>query len=325
MNHRLFFSPVDHPVGRPLRGTPTRPARLAARAPKSDSLLTMIHTMAHATRPTPRTGGRAACVRAGLPGWLWRGLVALAAVALVGACSSAPPVPDWQINARDATQRATVAHLEGRTRVAEAEFARARREAARSARADAVARVELARCAAQVASLDLAPCEAVAPLQADMGPPQQAYQRYLAGQPLAGDVPALPAAQQPVAQWLLAHAPGATGTPPSRTNGSASSAMVTLPTTPVAALSDIDPAPVLQTVADPLSRLVAAGVLMQAGHNHPAVWDAAVQAASDQGWTRPLLAWLGWQLRQAQARGDAALAQHLQWRLELLAPVNGQH
>lgn len=269
------------PVGRPLSGTPTRPVSPA---------------MTHATSPAPRTLRLVMRVRAGLAGWLGHQLAALAAVVLVSACSNTPPVPDWQLNARDATQRATVAYLEGRTRVADAEFARALGEAARSARADAVARVALARCAAQVGSLDLAPCDGVAPLQADMGLPQQAYQRYLAGQPLASDVPALPPAQQPVAQWLLAHTPGAP--------------------------SGADPAPLLQAMADPLSRVVAAGVLMQAGHSRPAVWAVAVQAASDQGWTRPLLAWLGWQLGQAQANGDAALAQHLQRRIDLLAPVN---
>jgi len=219
------------------------------------------------------------------------GFVPLLALALLGglaACSSAPPVPDWQLNARDATRRGTAAYLEGRSRVADAEFARARREASRSARADAVARVELARCAAQTASLDPTPCDAVAPLQADMGLPQQAYRRYLAGRPVAGDADALPEPQRAVARGLLAPESGA------------------------------DPAARLPE-GDALSRLVAAAVLVQAGQGSPAVVAAAVQAASDQGWTRPLLAWLGWQLRQAQAAGDAELARRTQARLDLLA------
>lgn len=233
-------------------------------------------------------------------------LTAAVLVVLASACSNAPPVPDWQLNARDATQRGTVAYLEGRSRVADAEFARARRESARSARADAVARVELAHCAAQAAALVFGPCDAVAPLQGDMGHPQQAYQRYLAGRPLASDVPALPAAQQPVAQWLLTHTPGMSGSP---------RVADATPTQPGA-----DPSPLLSAMADPLSRLVAAGVLVQAGQGSPAVVAAGVQAASDQGWTRPLLAWLGWQLRQAQAAGDAELARRTQARIDLLTP-----
>ena len=214
-------------------------------------------------------------------------------VAVLVACGSNPPVPDWQINARDATQRGTVAYLEGRSRVADAEFARARHEATRSARADAVARVELARCAAQLASLVLGPCAAVAPLQVDMGLPQQAYQRYLAGQLLPGDVPALPEAQQALGRALLTLAPGA------------------------------DPVGWLPQ-GDALSRLVAAAVLVQAGHGSPAVVAAGVLAASDQGWTRPLLAWLGWQLRQAKAVGDAELARQAQARIELLTSAEKQ-
>ena len=154
-------------------------------------------------------------------------------------------------------------------------------------KAAAVARVELARCAAQTASLDPTPCDAVAPLQADMGLPQQAYRRYLAGRPAAGDADALPEPQRAVARGLLAPDSGA------------------------------DPAARLPE-GDALSRLVAAAVLVQAGQGSPAVVAAAVQAASDQGWTRPLLAWLGWQLRQAQAAGDAELARRTQARLDLL-------
>ena len=258
-----------------------------------------------------------------------RQLAALTAVAwavLAVACSNTPPVPDWQINARDATQRGTVAYLEGRSRVADAEFARARREATRSARADAVARVELARCAAQAAALAFSPCEALAPLQADMGLPQQAYQRYLAGHPLASDVPALPVAQQPVAQWLLARPPGVAGTRRAAESGSelerfsavSGHEQKTL-SPPTAAQSAADTAPLLSAMADPLSRLVAAAVLVQAGHGNPAVVAAGVQAASDQGWTRPLLAWLGWQLRQARAAGNAELARRTQARIDLLA------
>lgn len=238
---------------------------------------------------------------------LFVGWVAWVAGTLLAGCSSAPPVPEWQINTRDATQRGTLAYLEGRSRVADAEFARARREASRSARADAVARVELARCAAQVAALAFAPCAAVAPLQADMGVPQQAYERYLAGRVLPGDVPALPVAQQPVAHWLLNRSPGLSGV--DRTAHS------------LAAHPGADPSPLLSALPDPLSRLVAAAVLVQAGHGSPAVVATGVQAASDQGWTRPLLAWLGWQLRQAQAAGDAVLAAQTQARIDLLVPI----
>ena len=79
-------------------------------------------------------------------------------VLLLAACSSAPPV-EWQSNAKSALDRAVAAYLAGDTRVANVEFDLARRELARTGRADQVALAELTRCAVQVASLDFGPCE----------------------------------------------------------------------------------------------------------------------------------------------------------------------
>ena len=54
--------------------------------------------------------------------------IALATIALLGACSSSPPAPDWQGNAKSATERAVAAYLVGNARVEAAELARARSE-----------------------------------------------------------------------------------------------------------------------------------------------------------------------------------------------------
>lgn len=133
-------------------------------------------------------------------GWaLWLA----AATLLVAGCGSSPPVPDWQLQTRQAADRATTAELTGHARVAEADWKRAQQQAARSALPEAVARVHLARCAARRASLDWSPCEGLAPLLPDAGAPLQAYARYLAGQPLAGDAALLPLAQQPVARHVV--------------------------------------------------------------------------------------------------------------------------
>jgi hypothetical protein len=74
-------------------------------------------------------------------------------------------------------------------------------------------------------------------------------------------------------------------------------------------------------MADPLARLIAAGVLFQQGFLPPAGVTIAVQAASDQGWRRPLLAWLGVQLKLAQAGGDTAAQASIQRRVDLVGPV----
>ena len=84
--------------------------------------------------------------------------------------------------------------------------------------------------------------------------------------------------------------------------------------------------PVLATgqvaaVADPLARLVAAGALFKAGRMTPQGIALAIDTASQQGWRRPLLAWLGGQAQRAEAAGDAQEVQRIQRRIAL---VSGQ-
>jgi hypothetical protein len=73
----------------------------------------------------------------------------------------------------------------------------------------------------------------------------------------------------------------------------------------------------LAGVADPLSRLVAAGALLKAGRITPADIGTAVDTASRQGWRRPLLAWLGVQEQRARAAGDAAAVERIRRRIGL--------
>lgn len=199
---------------------------------------------------------------------------------LLAACSSKPPVPDWQMNAQAAATKATEAYLSGNARVEQLEWDRARAEVARTGRADLLARLELMRCAAQVASLVVAPCDRFEVLRPDAPTPEQAYADYLAGRVSQPQVPLLPEAQRKVA------AAGEAAT--------------------------------LAGIEDPLSRLVAAGVLFQAGRASPAVVAAATETASAQGWRRPLLAWLLLQVQRAEAAGDAEAAAALRRRVGIV-------
>jgi len=73
----------------------------------------------------------------------------------------------------------------------------------------------------------------------------------------------------------------------------------------------------LSGAADPLGRLVAAGALFKAGRITPADIDAATNTASEQGWRRPLLMWLGVSAQRAQAAGDAAAVERIRRRIAL--------
>lgn len=80
--------------------------------------------------------------------------------------------------------------------------------------------------------------------------------------------------------------------------------------------------PVLATgqvaaLADPLARLVAAGAAFKAGRITPDGVKQAIDTASQQGWRRPLLAWLGVQAQRAQSAGDAQEVERIRRRIAL--------
>lgn len=199
------------------------------------------------------------------------------------ACASGPKPADWQLEAKGATERAVAAYLEGNNRVEAAEMAKARQEISSTGKVDLMARAELLACASRVASLVFEPCAGFEKLRQDAPPAERAYADYLAGKLQPQDINLLPKEQQISAQAQSIHAQAA-----------------------------------IENIADPLARLVAAGTTLQAGQASPALVQAAIDAASSQGWRRPLLAWLGVQLKLAEASGNAQEAARIQRRIALV-------
>jgi hypothetical protein len=70
---------------------------------------------------------------------------------------------------------------------------------------------------------------------------------------------------------------------------------------------------------DPLGRLVASSVSLRSGSINPQGIAAAVDIASEQGWRRPLLAWLGVQEKRAADAGDSETAARVRRRRELIS------
>jgi hypothetical protein len=70
-------------------------------------------------------------------------------------------------------------------------------------------------------------------------------------------------------------------------------------------------------VADPLAKLVAAGALFKAGRIAPGDIAAATETASEQGWRRPLLMWLGVAQKRAEAVGDTGAVERIKRRIAL--------
>ncbi len=217
-------------------------------------------------------------------------LVLAGASLLLSACASQPPTPDWQSNAFAALKGYTTAYLSGNSRLADAELVRAKSEIARTGRADLMARAELTRCAVRVASLEFDGCASYQPLASEVTPQEQAYAAFLNGQWTQLNPELLPAQYR---AWVSA----AIG------SGEASAPVSTSQ---------------LSTLKDPLAQLVAAGVLLQTQRLTPADITLATKTASDQGWRRPLLAWLGVQRQRAEAAGDTGNSARLQQRINLV-------
>lgn len=70
---------------------------------------------------------------------------------------------------------------------------------------------------------------------------------------------------------------------------------------------------------DALSRLVSYGVKFKTGQITPAEITAAVDLSSEQGWRRPLLAWLGVQAKRAEASGDSEALARIRRRISLVS------
>lgn len=205
-------------------------------------------------------------------------------------CASGPASLTWELNAHSALESAVGNYLTGNTKAEEQDYARTYKELTATGRADLLARAELTRCAARVASLVFDDCPAFKPLAADAGAEQRAYADYLAGRWQGLDASLLP----------RHHA---------------------------AVLAQPGSSAVLLQIQDPLAQLVAAGAMLQHASLSPQalgeVATLATQTASRQAWRRPLLAWLGLQAQRAETAGETAQAAALRRRMALVTSSPG--
>jgi hypothetical protein len=134
----------------------------------------------------------------------------------------------------------------------------------------------------QLASLDLAPCAGFEPLRRDASDVERAYADFLAGTLAPENAKLLP-------EHYRAVAGGQGG------------------------------AVALKGIPDPLPRLIAAGVLLRTEKADPEVLQIAADTASEQGWRRAVMGWLGAQALRAEKAGATEEAARLRRRLQLAA------
>ena len=227
---------------------------------------------------------------------LFAGLVL---VGFLAGCGTAKPPPPWQAKTLSTSDAAVSAYLQGQVKVAAIQMKQAQFSASSTGRPDAVYKLNLLQCALDVSSLSATPCprpEDVG-IRSDSFDPDvrfdlEAYRAYLLGDSLDETVQS----RLPKAQRAAAALAGTTD---------AAKALK-----------------VLAEIEEPLSRLVAAGVWLRqqnmASSGQTGIIALAIDTASQQGWRRPLAAWLTRQIRVAQATGDAATARRAQARLAIV-------
>ena len=205
------------------------------------------------------------------------------ALMLVACATTVPPA--WQSDAFDALERYRVVYFSGDTRTAEKEFVRAKTALSATGRIDLAARAALIHCGHGHAALDFDHCSGVAAWREDMA-----------------------VEDRPYAVWLT------------ETVGPAQAASLPVQYRDVArAVNDEARVQALKKIADPVSRLIAAGVLFRRQQLAPGGIEIAVDTASAHGFRRPLLAWLTVELRRAEAAGDGAAVERLRRRIALAA------
>lgn len=211
-------------------------------------------------------------------------IVILMLASLLGACGGGQTAPDWQFDAQTAAERYTRHYLAGDVKLAATSFAQARAAVAATGDVAAVAHIELVRCGLHTAALDFSLCSGYAKLAAiRTTPADSAYARFISGDWQGIETGLLPA------QYA---------------------ALVGAASQPQAAINRT-----IAAIDDPVSRLIASGIMIKRGQFDAATLQAAVDTASMQGWRRPLLTYLGLQEKQG---GDAATLAAIAARIRLV-------
>ncbi|OYW38396.1 MAG: hypothetical protein B7Z35_07300 [Hydrogenophilales bacterium 12-61-10] len=213
-----------------------------------------------------------------------KSLLAIVSLALLAACGSNRPVPDWKVDAADLIERYQKHALLGENTLAERYFQQAIAATGGAGRVTETAQLWLVHCATRRAMLIDDSCNDYVEL-ARLEPHAEnaAYFRFLTLRWELVDIALLPKQHQRLVSAPAAARPG-----------------------------------LLATIDDPLARLLDASLLVMRKEADRQTLDLATATASDQGWRQPLLTYLKLQQQQAATRGDAAELARLAQRISLV-------
>lgn len=213
-----------------------------------------------------------------------KSLLVIVSLALLTACSSGRPAPDWKVDAADLVERYQKHALLGENTLAERYFQQAIAATGGAGRITETAQLWLVHCATRRAMLIDDPCaEYVELARIEPHAANAAYFQFLTLHWESVDIALLPRQHQRLVSAQAAARPG-----------------------------------LLISIDDPLARLLDASLLVMRKEADASTLKLATAAASDQGWRQPLLTYLKLQHKQASARGDAPELARLTQRIQLV-------
>ncbi len=212
-------------------------------------------------------------------------LVVTLCILLLQACGGGPKVPDWRKDSINLIEKYKRAELKGEVQRAERYFEQALEAAGSAGKIGETAQLHLIRCATRQASLDYEPCTGYLDhAKFGVNPEDEAYYRFLTNQQDKLDASKLPAQYRDFAR-------------------------------------NSDPAKIvasLQSISDPLSRLIAASLATASKQTDDAILNLAAETASEQGWRKPLLVYLKLLENRATVKNDKLEAEKLRTRIKLV-------
>lgn len=207
-------------------------------------------------------------------------------VLVVAAGCASRPAPEWIGASYNHLESFKRHYLRGDEILAEKSFRRALEEIRTSGDIDAMAKAYLIRYAVRTAALEAFDDREYLRLAADRsGLPHAHYYAFLKGSFAEVDVDRLPVQYRPFLKALLNGNPG-----------------------------DIEREAI--RIEDPLSRLIAAGLIVRARQAGEPLLNEAIETASGQGWKKPLLAYLTKLDRYYDSEKETSKAAEVRKRLE---------
>lgn len=206
-------------------------------------------------------------------------------VLFLQACGGGPRVPDWRKDSINLIEKYKKAELKGEVQRAERYFEQALEAAGSAGKIGETAQLHLIRCATRQASLDFEPCTGYLDhAKFGVNPEDEAYYRFLTNRQDKPDASKLPAQYRDFA-----------------TNSD-----------PVKMLAS------LQSISDPLSRLIAASLVTARKQADDAILNLAAETASEQGWRKPLLVYLKLLENRATLNSNAQEIERLRTRIRMV-------